>query len=326
MHALVDGHNALFRLAIRAATPEEARRELLRRVAAVSRDATVFFDAMGAPLSAPGVDRDGGLEVHYCRGTEADEVILAAVRAAARPETLIVVSDDRELTGRARQLGARVSGVAAWLEPGVAPAPSAGRPTPAGGAPLTAADFGLPPVIDLKSAGGWLESGTGASPGGGPPAPPAARPAAPGAGPVALPPGPRPEGRARAEELVAKLATAAPKRHILLCAEPTKAKCADAAVGREVWEHLKRRTKELGLDALKPPDDGPHAACVLRTKVDCLRVCAEGPICVVYPEGVWYRGVTVEVMERILLEHVLGGRVVRENVLGSAPLPPAGKR
>jgi (2Fe-2S) ferredoxin len=65
---------------------------------------------------------------------------------------------------------------------------------------------------------------------------------------------------------------------------------------------------------------------VLRTKVDCLRVCAEGPIAVVYPDGTWYRGVTATVAERILLEHVLGGRVVHEQVLGSAPLatPPGG--
>jgi (2Fe-2S) ferredoxin len=129
----------------------------------------------------------------------------------------------------------------------------------------------------------------------------------------------RPE-EAKARELVARIAAARPTRHVLLCADPTKPKCAPAEQGREVWEHLKRLTRELGLDAVKPPEGGASPGCILRTKVDCLRVCADGPICVVYPDGVWYRGVTVPVLERILREHVLGGRPVAEHVLGRAPL------
>jgi (2Fe-2S) ferredoxin len=116
--------------------------------------------------------------------------------------------------------------------------------------------------------------------------------------------------------------------HVFLCAEQTKAKCSTHAASSEVWAYLKRRLGELGLDGkVVEAERGPgiQGRCVLRTKADCLRVCANGPIAVVYPDGVWYHGVTTDVMERIIQEHLLGGRPVRDHMIQRAPLEGRGE-
>jgi (2Fe-2S) ferredoxin len=112
-------------------------------------------------------------------------------------------------------------------------------------------------------------------------------------------------------------------RHLLLCATPSKALCCpDPAIGAASWDALKHLVRELGLETPNRP-----GGIVLRSKADCLRICAEGPVLLIWPDGVVYGGVTPERVRTILLDHVIGGRpipswIVRRYHLNVSPQPP----
>ncbi len=102
--------------------------------------------------------------------------------------------------------------------------------------------------------------------------------------------------------------------HLLLCAMSTTGACCDYSLGLETWKRLKGIVKELGLE-----DSGRPEGIVLRSKVDCLRICKEGPILLIWPEGIWYKKVTPKRVERIVYEHVLRGKPCRDWIIRTTP-------
>ena len=101
------------------------------------------------------------------------------------------------------------------------------------------------------------------------------------------------------------------QRHIFLCCDQTKPKCCEKGRSLVAWDHLKRRLNELGL---------AKSGVVQRTKANCLRICAGGPVAVVYPEGAWYRECDPANLDRIIDEHLVSGKLVDELLIGVFPL------
>lgn len=94
------------------------------------------------------------------------------------------------------------------------------------------------------------------------------------------------------------------ERHVFVC---TFGKTCPARGGAAIGGELKRMAKEAGITAR-----------IRVNKAGCLNQCDRGPTMVVYPEAIWYGGVTTSDIPEILTKTVMRGEVISRLLLSPA--------
>ena len=94
------------------------------------------------------------------------------------------------------------------------------------------------------------------------------------------------------------------KHHVFFCLNKhiNGRDCCHQHNALALSEYAKNRVKELSLS-------GPGNIRI--NKAGCLDRCADSPVMVIYPEGVWYTFVDSEDIDEIIQSHLIEGRLVR---------------
>ena len=93
------------------------------------------------------------------------------------------------------------------------------------------------------------------------------------------------------------------EHHIFFCLNergPGENSCAPHGA-RKAYDHCKAKVKQAGLAA-------PGQVRV--NQAGCMNRCAGGPVCVVYPQAVWYTYVDEQDIDEIVESHLKNGRIV----------------
>jgi (2Fe-2S) ferredoxin len=98
------------------------------------------------------------------------------------------------------------------------------------------------------------------------------------------------------------------RRHLLVCTGP---RCTENGEGQALFDSLGDKLKAAGLT------EGELR--VKRSRASCFAACKGGPVLCVQPDGTWYYNVTPENMDRIVAEHLCGGKPVADLVFHQGP-------
>ena len=104
-------------------------------------------------------------------------------------------------------------------------------------------------------------------------------------------------------------------RHLLFCGTSNSASCSNPKDAQTSWLRLKSLLKKFDLE-----NPLRKEGVILRSKVDCLRVCSRGPILLIWPDGIWYGSITPEKLDIIVSQHLICGKPIKDWMIKITPL------